>query len=159
MEMQVHRRGRRLPVPACALENGPGRRARIRGVPVNLGNFNNVVYPGGFLAVYLTMTVLNIRGQQLAAATAGITMIIIFMFGDVVNVIVYLHDRNWAQAAFWVAVFIANLLILRFLQKNGKLRRTRELLGAKSRALREKLEKKMRHAAPHPAPVPVRVRS
>lgn len=95
------------------------------------------------------------RGHEHAAWLAGYATLCVFLFADVVNLIVYLHDRNWGQAAVWLLNLGLAIWGLNSGWRNKRRKKATELLGAKSRALRDKLVKKIRDAAPHPAPIPV----
>lgn len=98
-------------------------------------------------------------GNEFLSWLAGYVMLLVFFAADVVNVIVYLHDRNWGEAGAWLVSLGIAIWALRRSRGNKNRKKAAELLGAKSRALRDKLVEKAREAMPRPVPVPVPVRA
>lgn len=121
---------------------------------MNIGNFD-LILSCSWPAVLLFCIMQRRQGHEHAAWLAGFAMLCVFLFADVVNLIVYLHDRNWVQAAIWLVNLGIAIWAFRSGWRNKRRKKAMEALGAKSRALRDKLAEKMRDAMPHPAPVPV----
>lgn len=121
---------------------------------MNLDNFDILICFIAFPASLIAGTVLQRNGRPVAASAVNWAMLLLFTAGDIINLIVTLHDRNWDWAGFWAFALLYTLHIMRNLWRGGKHKRVLEALGAKSRALREKLVQKARDAAPVPARVP-----
>lgn len=98
-------------------------------------------------------------GNEFLSWLTGYVMLWVFFAADVVNVIVWLHNRNWGEAGIWLVNLGVAIWALNRNWKSRHRKKAVDALGAKSRALREKLVEKMRDTMPHPAPVPVPVRA
>jgi hypothetical protein len=105
---------------------------------------------------YLAASWRRLRGERFQWRVLTTAMYLILFTVSLVGVIVYALDSDYWDAAWCALGVIWCGFLIWWLWRNGRDRRKAAgFLGAKSRALREKVVKKMRELqVPSPAPVP-----
>lgn len=89
----------------------------------------------------------------MAAALAAVSSVFFLAY--------YVQHRNISQEAFYTVLLGVDIAVLYDIWKHWwrkRKNRASALIGAKSRALRDKLVQRVRELKPRPAPVPVPVR-